>query len=220
MRKITKKHFFTVEGETEKWYFDWLQNTINSTKESKYNVKLDCKIQKNPIAYAKGFTLLDKTVVTHVFDRESENPKDTQQFKDTLSNMREAEKVGKQIDYKLGYSNLSFELWIILHKMDCNTSMIECKKYLSALNKAYDEKFKNLSEYKKESNFKRILNKLTISDVIDAVNRADLIMKMNKENGYTLQQFKKYHYYDENPSLSLGDIIGAILKDCRIPINN
>ena len=30
MRKETKKYYFSVEGETEKWYLDWLQKTINS----------------------------------------------------------------------------------------------------------------------------------------------------------------------------------------------
>ena len=29
MRKETKKYFFTVEGETEEWYFEWLQMAIN-----------------------------------------------------------------------------------------------------------------------------------------------------------------------------------------------
>ena len=40
VRKETKKYYFSVEGETEKWYLDWLQKTINSITESKYNVKL------------------------------------------------------------------------------------------------------------------------------------------------------------------------------------
>ena len=30
MRKETKKYYFSVEGETEKWYLEWLENTINS----------------------------------------------------------------------------------------------------------------------------------------------------------------------------------------------
>lgn len=216
MRKETKKYYFSVEGYTEKWYLDWLQKTINDMPESTYNVKLDSKIQKDPLARAKGLTLLNKTKITHVFDRESEDPIHTQQFQGTLDRMRKAEKLGKQIEYELGYSNFAFELWIVLHKADCNECKTNRRQYLSNLNRAYDEDFKDLDEYKQEKNFERILGKLTISDVIDAVKRADLIMKRNEENGYILEEYKKYNFYKENPSLSLGSVVGKILKDCGL----
>ena len=29
MRKENMTYYFSVEGETEKWYLDWLQNCIN-----------------------------------------------------------------------------------------------------------------------------------------------------------------------------------------------
>ena len=29
MRKENRTYFFSVEGDTEKWYLDWLQTTIN-----------------------------------------------------------------------------------------------------------------------------------------------------------------------------------------------
>ena len=81
MRKETRKYYFSVEGETEKWYLDWLQKTINAIPESKYNVKLDAKIQKDPLARVKGMTLLEQTEITHVFDRESEDSIHTKQFR-------------------------------------------------------------------------------------------------------------------------------------------
>ena len=43
--------------------------------------------------------------------------------------------------------------------------------------------------------------KLTLEDVIEAVNRAKAIMEINKQNGYTLHQYRGYSYYKENPSL-------------------
>ena len=74
MRKETRKYYFSVEGETEKWYLDWLQKTINAIPDSKYNVKLDSKIQKDPLARVKGMTLIDEIEITHVFDRKNKNP--------------------------------------------------------------------------------------------------------------------------------------------------
>ena len=195
MRKETRKYYFSVEGETEKWYLDWLQKTINVIPESKYNVKLDAKIQKDPLARVKGMTLLEQTEITHVFDRESEDSINTKQFQETLDRMSDAEQLGKDIDYKLGYSNFTFELWIILHKVDCNGAKTNRKQYLYDLNKAYGEKFEDLKEYKRENDFKRILKKLTIEDVISAVRRAETIMKRNEESGYRLQQYKGYSFY-------------------------
>ena len=58
MMKKTKKYYFSVEGETEKWYLEWLQNTINSIPERKYNIKLDLKIEKDPLSRAKGIPKL------------------------------------------------------------------------------------------------------------------------------------------------------------------
>lgn len=216
MRKETKKYYFSVEGETEKWYLDWLQKTINAFPDSKYNVKLDAKIQKDPLARVKGMTLLEQTEITHVFDRESEDSVHAKQFQETLDRMSDAEQLGKDIKYKLGYSNFTFELWMILHKIDCNGAKTNRKQYLSDLNKAYDEKFEDLKEYKREKDFERILKKLTIEDVLSAVKRSELIMKRNEESGYTPQQYKGYSFYKENPSLSVWEIVDKILKDCKL----
>ena len=41
-----------------------------------------------------------------------------------------------------------------------------------------------MAEYKHEDNFKRCLSKLDLSNVLDAVNRAKTIMRMNEERGY------------------------------------
>lgn len=217
MRKETRKYYFSVEGETEKWYFDWLQDTINSISESKYNVKLIAEIQQDPVKYVKKMTIINKTDVVHIFDREGVKSSDTTKFLNTLDKMKKAEKLGKNIKYISAYSNLSFDLWIILHKKDCNASKYDCGQYLPIINKVYDEKFENLEKYKKEANFnKKILKKLNIQDVISAVKRAEKIMKTNKENGYELKKYKNYTFYEENPSLSIWEIIDRILKECEI----
>ena len=87
MRKENRTYYFSVEGETEKWYLEWLQSTINANLEARYTVKLDSKIQKDPLARAKGLTILGKTEVTHIFDRESEESVHVQQFQTTLDRM-------------------------------------------------------------------------------------------------------------------------------------
>ena len=188
MRKETKKHYFTVEGETEKWYFEWLQRTINASPAALYTVKFDCPVQKDPLKRAKGLVAIEKTEITHIMDRESEEKTHVQQFETVLSRMKSAEKIGKSIKYNLGYSNFAFELWIVLHKADCNGYLNHRRQYPSLLNRTYAEQFENLDQYKHEGNFGRVLSKLTLDDVEQAIRRSKAIMRINQENGYVLQQ--------------------------------
>lgn len=216
MRKEKHTYYFSVEGETEKWYLDWLQKTINADPNAKCIVKLDSKIQKDPVARAKGLTILGKTEITHVFDRESEEAVHQEQFQTTLERMKQAQGLGKNIKYLLGYSNFTFELWMILHKTDCSGTLTQRRQYLAPLNRAFGEQFENLAQYKHEDNFRRILSKLTLEDVRQAIRRSEVIMERNRENGFVLQKYRGYCFYRENPSLSLWESIKKILIDCGL----
>ncbi len=215
-RKPTNKYYFSVEGETEQWYLKWLQDLINNTEESVCKVSIDCPVKKNPLKHAKSLTVTKKVVIYHFFDYESDEPIHVQGFQDAMNNMKKAEQLGKQIKYKSGYSNFTFDLWIILHMADCNTSYAHRKQYITPINKAFGEKFENMDEYKQEDNFKRCLNKMNLSNVLDAIGRAKKIMQRNQENGYLLLQHKGYRYYKENPSLSAWEAIERILSDCKL----
>lgn len=218
MPKETLKYFFSVEGETEFWYFGKLHELINQNQNAQFSVKFDCKIQKNPLKRAKGLISLGKTVITHVCDFESEEPGFRKRFEDTLSLMKDAQSshVGKRLTYNLGYSNFAFELWMVLHKADCNALLTNRHQYLKPINDAFQENFRTLDQYKSEQNFNRILNKIKIQDVQDAICRSKQIMRNNANVGYSYQQFKGYKFYSENPSLSIWESIEKILNDCGI----
>ncbi len=215
-RKPTNKYYFSVEGETEQWYLKWLQDLINNTEESVCKVSIDCPVKKNPLKHAKSLTITRKIEIYHFFDYESDELIHVQGFQDAMDNMKKAEQLGKQIKYRSGYSNFTFDLWIILHMIDCNASYAHRKQYITPINKAFGEKFENMDEYKHEDNFKRCLSKMNLSNVISAIERAKNIMQRNQENGYTLLQYKGYRYYKENPSLSAWEAIEKILSDCKL----
>lgn len=214
--KNTKRYYFTVEGETEQWYLQWLQNKINENPAAQYKVSFDCPVQTNPLKRAKSLVVTSKTVIYHISDYESDEPTHVRQFTDTMDNMKKVKELGKQISYHFGYTNFTFDLWIILHKSDCNTSYIHRRQYLDPINRTYDKNFESMDEYKHEGNFKGILSKITLPNVIEAVNRGKKIMQTNHDNGYILQQYKGYHYYRENPSLAIWEAIEKILKDCEL----
>lgn len=214
-KKTTKKYYFSVEGETEHWYLKWLQDLLNKTEESEYKVSLDCPVNKSPIKRVKSMNVTQKIKMYHFFDYESDDEIHVKRFLDAMDQMKKAQTY-KQVTYKSGYTNFTFDLWIILHKIDCFGAYSHRKQYISAINKAFGESFENMDEYKKESNFKRCLNKLNLNDVIVAIKRAKTIEKKNQENGYTLQQYRGYRYYKENPSLSAWEAIEEILKECKL----
>lgn len=216
MRPEKHTYYFSVEGETEKWYLEWLQDTINARPDTKFLVKLDSKVEKNPVSYVKRLTVVDKAEITHVFDYESNDPEHVQLFQASLGNMKKAQTSGKKVKYRLGYSNFTFELWIILHKAECSGPLTDRKQYLDRVNRAYDVHFASLGDYKTEDNFKGLLSKLTLEDVHNAVRRSKAIMEQNQLNGYSLQTYKGYKFYRENPSLSVWEIIEQILTDCGL----
>lgn len=187
-KKTTKKYYFSVEGETEQWYLKWLQDTINNTEQAVYRVSIDCPVRKDPVKHAKCLNVTQKVEVYHFFDYESDEQTHVNAFMSAMDNMKKAEKIGKQITYKSGYSNFTFDLWIVLHMADSNASYAHRKQYLVPINRAFGEKFASMEEF----------------------------MQSNQDNGYTLQQYKGYHFYKENPSLESWKAIEKILKDCGL----
>lgn len=94
-RKSTKKYYFSVEGETEQWYLQWLQNQINNTEEAEYTVSFDCRVQKNPLKRAKSLVVTGKTEIYHFSDYESDEAIHVRQFMETMDNMKKAKELGE-----------------------------------------------------------------------------------------------------------------------------
>ncbi|MEG1197130.1 MAG: RloB family protein [Raoultibacter sp.] len=215
-RKVTDKYYFSVEGETEKWYLDWLCAQINTDPRTVRCVALDTKIQKNPLKRAKSLTVLDKVKVCHVFDFESEDEIHTKQFRETLERMKHASKLGRSITYVSGYSNFTFELWILLHREDARAQLGHRRDYLRPINRAFSEQFESLDQYKHEANFKRVLSKLSLDDVVDACRRARAISHANREDERCFAEHCGYTYCLDNPATELWVTIRKILGTAGI----
>lgn len=213
-RLETQKYTFSVEGETEKWYLYWLRDEINKCEARCYNVSFDVKVQPSPRKFYKNINAKTSPVVTHLCDMESNEESHVKRFRNILAEMKEA-KDQKNIIYTLGYSNFTFELWIVLHKKDCNGALNDRSQYLAHINQAFGEDFENLDHYKEEDNFKRCLGKLSLNDVMKALNRADTIEKKNKTMNKEIR-YKNYSYFKDNPALSIHSIVREIFFECGI----
>ena len=210
LRKQRIQYHFSVEGETEKWYLQWLQQQINNNPRALYQVVFLVKVEPNPESYVKKISIVNKTEIVHFFDFEGTEEKYQKRINSTLDSLKNAKK-RKSITYEIAYSNYAFELWILLHRGTFCKPLSHRGQYLDSINTLFHENFEDLRQYKKEDNFKRLLAKLTLNDVYVAIKNAQ---KINLENQRVQKktQYKGYEYYLQNPSLSVGEVIENILK--------
>ena len=216
MRKICNQYFFSVEGETEELYLKHLQNLINSDENLEFKVKFDIKRCKWINKRAKRITAPYKVSCFHICDYESNSEEHKKNFQEILKQINDVKKINKNLNYTLGYSNYTFELWIILHKSKLFSYKGNRRQYLKEINNAYGEKFKSLDQYKEEKNFKRILNKIQLEDVIFAVKNGEEIRKRNENSNKIVKKSGKISYYEENPDLTIHECIKKILEDVGI----
>lgn len=215
-RKKTLTYYFSVEGDTEYWYLQWLQDQINACAESRYNVSIKSKVETDPVKRVKGMTITGKTQIWHLSDYEGPEEDHPLRFRTTMDRLKEVKTLRRQVTYHFGYSNLTFDLWMTLHKMDCRTSLSDKKQYLSYINRGYGMAFESMTKYKQHDNFQKCLDKLSLEDVLTAIRRSKEIMNSHEAQGHRLLEYKGYHYLTENPALDVWKPIEMILKDCHI----
>lgn len=213
-RLQNNEYFFSVEGETEVWYFKHLQAIIHNQENRKVNPIITVK-KTSPLKFLKTFSSLNRSIITAIYDVEEPIGGHNVQFESILKEMSDAEKTGKSVTYELGYSNIDFELWIILHKKNLIKTMTRKSAYLKEINNAYSTNFGHISDYKMERNFKSILDQITLEDIKKAISRAEHIVSQRNSDS-TPNILYGYKWYSNNPSLSLHNAIKKILTECGV----
>ena len=77
--KTNKNYYFSVEGDTEGWYLDYLQKLINNCSKATCTVKLKHK-KLMPTRYAKTLANITEEEVYHLCDYESDSEDDVKKF--------------------------------------------------------------------------------------------------------------------------------------------
>ena len=123
-----------------------------------------------------------------------------------------ASSLGRGFRYVSAFSNLTFELWMVLHKGDC-PALAHRKQYLKPINDLNGEHFESLDEYKNEANSKRVLGKLTVDDAVTAIGRAETLAKRAEEHGLRRTQHCGYSYYLDNSATDLWVPVKQMLEE-------
>lgn len=220
--KQTKKYYFSVEGYNEKWYFEHLQQLINYSSEAKYNVKFIIKLDKSPLSRTKSINVpaysSHQIPVFHIVDYESDADEHRKQFLTMLDELKTIKSKYTAYNYKLGYSNFAFELWLILHKRTGCFSVEDRSKYVEKINALYGTNFVRLKGNKDEKTFGNLLKQISLENVKTAVRNARKIRPYQKSTGNKMVEYKGYQYFTENPDLTVNECVEIILTHCKINI--
>lgn len=210
------KFYLSVEGETEKWYFEHLRGLVNASPDARYKITLRCDVENSPLDMAKRLPVPKGASIDvwHVFDFESDSEQHRRNFREALRQMRDANDMGKRLRYWPAYSNFTFDLWMVLHRR----GVAHCghrDEYLRQINAAYGTRFRKMHEYKREENFKGLLADIVLEDVAGAVERAKQMNETTMRKGARTAEHCGYTYCLDNPYTELHQLVGEMLKRTR-----
>jgi len=216
------KFFISCEGKTEKWYFEWLQKMINDNSKTKnkiefkfLNVTPSSFTKSNFNIYTQG--MLKGSYFCRIQDIESYSNDSLKQFTDLLKSNKEAKKLFPKYNFYIGYSNYTFEVWIISHMSKVKTE-VDRKNYYKQINNAYNKAFSNNDDYKHENNFKSLLDMLTLDNVINtAIPTCENMRNYNSTNNPEQKKSEyNFDYFLSNPDTSLHEFVKIILSNSGV----
>lgn len=83
-RKTQKSYFISIEGETEKWYFEHLEKLINACETRKQDVKFKIVIEKRLGFASRQSSVIYPMDCFHIFDFEGTSENDNKNFETLL----------------------------------------------------------------------------------------------------------------------------------------
>lgn len=224
-KKESRQFNISVEGiNCEMMYFNHLKELINISDRSTYHLKIDIK-KMTPLAYAKRNAHKpvekrrnnQKIPFIHIQDIEDYyDDYQKAKFFGIIDEMRKAEEIFS-ISYELGYSNYTFELWMLLHVADMNYDVQDRRAYLDPINRWFHRHFANLDEFKRENEFQKILDEyVTIDSVKCAIQRAGKIVDSNISEGKIKETYKGFTFFRDNPDVTIHEIVRMIFDVCEV----
>ena len=196
-----------VEGFQEEKYFKHLASLIEEEPKRKYDVrfKLTNVEGGSPLVVARKASnqqSAGKIDRIAVFDFDL-LPKEYAQAIDHC----------KKNQVVAAYSNMCFDLWLLLHKTSYNKGVVKSEAYQEEVIQAYG--LKKGDNIKSEEIMEQIVSQITLKDVCYAVKRGNEIEETNKQFRTPLYTEKSIQYF-ENPDLNIHHFVKKVLQKTKI----
>lgn len=202
---ITRRTYLCVcEGQQEKMYLAHVSKLLNRFPERvvSFNTTIGHPKRLEKLSYAE----YDNAAFFDQDGRQAE-------FEDGIQICQRLNRAGQKGKNKKNvyhaYSNVNFDLWLILHKEDFTRPVTANDAYIPDVRRIYQ--LGREADIKEEVVISRILNQITLDDVRNAIRRADMIRASKPET-----DAKNLHgaiCYD-NPDFSLHEFLRIVLREC------
>lgn len=181
------------EGQQEEMYFAYFGRKV---REIYPNISLKFKKVAKLITLEKMTTDVPKLAV----------------FDFDLNKQKFEKKVKICNNTRILYSNLNFDLWLLLHKEQFRRNVQTNDAYVDLVRSNYN--LAANANIKTKSSMDKILGQIEIKDIKNAVKNAEEIMndKLETDKIYVKRNFSYYH----NPSMSINEFFKELFKDLRI----
>lgn len=190
---IKREYRCFYEGQQEEMYFDHIAKKV---KEARPNISLKFKKLAKLKTLEKSSTGVPKIAV---FDYD-------------LNKVDFESKVKLCNETRILYSNLNFDLWLVLHKKQYRRTVQNNNAYIDEIRNSYN--LPNNTNIKAKGNIQKILDKIELIDVKRAIENAEEIMKekMEEDKIYVKRNFSYY----PNPSMSINEFFKELFEDIGI----
>lgn len=190
---IKREYRCFYEGQQEEMYFDHIAKKV---KEARPNISLKFKKLAKLKTLEKSSTGVPKIAV---FDYD-------------LNKVDFESKVKLCNETRILYSNLNFDMWLVLHKKQYRRTVQNNNAYIDEIRNSYN--LPNNTNIKAKGNIQKILDKIELIDVKRAIENAEEIMKekMEEDKIYVKRNFSYY----PNPSMSINEFFKELFEDIGI----
>ncbi len=204
---IFEAHCF-CEGLQEKKYFEHFAKLINNCSE--YKIKKQLKLNPKNCKGGDQCTLLNTAINQDEYNSivifDYDNKKDTFEKAIDLANKH---------NFKIGYSNINFDYWLVLHLMKATDIIYGEKTKITD----YQDLVRNLyhlpkdADIKKEDTINKILVQIELKHIINAIKNCELIDNYNKTHANTKSKTTPNGFvYYGNPDIQIYKIIKFLLQ--------
>lgn len=190
---IKREYRCFYEGQQEEMYFDYIAKKV---KEANPNISLKFKKLAKLKTLEKSSTDVPKIAV---FDYD-------------LNKVDFESKVKICNETRILYSNLNFDLWLVLHKKQYRRTVQNNNAYIDEIRNSYN--LPDNANIKAKGNIQKILEQIELVDVKRAIQNAEEIMKgkMEEDKIYVKRNFSYY----PNPSMSINEFFKELFEDIGI----
>lgn len=203
-RLYRKTYFAACEGQQETMYLKHLSRLLkNSERVITFNT-----VEKGPEEIEKQYFDYDAAAL---FDYDNNQTEFLNKLK-TCEKLAKKNKPSKSKNDRYiyhAYSNVNFDLWLILHKEYFNRPVSSNDAYVADVRRIYS--LDREANIKNKDVIEQILAQIMLDDIKKAISHADRIKQSKLDSDIKRQGDIAYY---SNPDFSLHEFIRVVLKEC------